>query len=180
MGIQIEDGTGTGRKLSIDLRNRGEVNAQVADRIHYVSKLDAEAYSFANATYNYAAGDTVLLLRNDNPEKDFYLTRMWLQGDTATEIVAHCPTLPFTPTGTDITGSNGNRGSGRTALATCIQNETQNTQGDVLWRGAIVANGASLDIYLQDAVILGYHNSLGIDYVTDGGATRATLWGYFE
>lgn len=176
----IEDGTGTGRKLEVDIRNRAEVNAQAGDKIYYISRLDSEAYSFSNATYNYDAGDTILLVRNDNPDKDFYITRMWLQGDTATEVVMHCPTASFTPTGTAVTGSNGHRGSGRTAQATSIADETGNTQGDVLWRGAITANGASLDIQLQDAVILGYHNSVGIDYVTDGAAARVTIWGYFE
>lgn len=180
MGIQIEDGKGKGYSWSISSDNRGQVNANIDNRIYYFSRDLGNAYSWSNISYDYDAGDTILLVRNDDTDYGLVITKIYINGSTATEVVIHSPTTTFTPTGTAVTGINLNRTSGKLALATAKADETGNTQGYVIWRGYITANAQPLELDLYDAIILGYANSIGVDFVTDGTAARVTIIGFFD
>ena len=140
-----------------------------------------DSYSWANVTYDYAAADTILLVQNTSTTQTMHIDFFYIQGSTATEIVIHCPTIAFVPTGTAVTGTNMNRTSGKTASSIAKANETQNTQGAVIFRGAIAA--APSDPYviaMGGALILGYGQSVGVDFVTDGTAARITMIGHFS
>lgn len=180
MGFQIEDAKGTGSGLSISIDNRARVNSKTSDKIYYVSRDDEDAYSWSNVSYDYSAGDTILLVRNDNADKSLIINKIYINGSTATEVVIHSPTATFTIAGTTVTGNNLNRKSGKVALATAKANETGNTQGVVIWRGYIETGVAPLLLDLDDSIILGYDQSIGVDFVTDGTAARVNIIGYFD
>lgn len=179
MGFQIEDGKGTGNLAEVNELNQLETHAITESELVSESE-EGNGYSWSNVSYDYAAGDTILLVRNDSSSLNLHIDHIWVQGSTATEVVYHCPTLPFTPTGTAVTGVNLNRISGNIAPATAKANETANTQGAVVFRGAIA--GASSDPYevnLGGAIVLGNGQSIGVDFVTDGTACRVTIIGHF-
>lgn len=141
---------------------------------------NGESYSWSNVSYDYAAADTILLVRNDSITQMLHIDHIYLHGSTATEVVIHSPTAAFTIAGTAVTGTNLNRTSGKTASATAKANETGNVQGAVLWRGWIA--GAGLDSRLIDvggAIILGNGQSVGVDYVTDGSTANITIIGHY-
>jgi hypothetical protein len=176
----IEDGTGKGYSAQVDDQNL--LNTRAVTKTELVSQSEIGlAYSWSNISYSYTAGDTILLIRNDNPLLDLFIDNIFIQGAVATEVVIHCPTIVFTPTGTTVTGINMNRKSGTTSLSTAKANETANTQGDVVFRGAIAA--APADPYLialGGALILGNGQSVGVDYTTIGAAARVTIIGHFS
>lgn len=179
MGLQIEDGKGKGYIAEVDEYNRLATLAVTETELISESE-DGNAYSWSNISYDYAAADTILLVRSDSPTAVLHIDHIYLHGSTATEVVIHSPTATFTPAGTAVTGVNLNRTSGKVALATAKANETGNVQGAVLWRGAIAGAGVdSVMIDIGSAIVLGNEQSIGVDYVTDGTAARVTIIGHY-
>ena len=180
MGLVIEDGIGTGYTAIVDATNLLGVRAVIETELVEASEM-GDSYSWSNVSYDYAAADTILLVQNTSTTQTMHIDFMYIQGSTATEVVIHCPTIAFVPTGTAVTGTNMNRTSGKTAVAIAKANETQNTQGAVIFRGAIAA--APSDPYviaMGGALTLGYGQSVGVDFVTDGSAARVTIIGHFS
>lgn len=179
MGFQIEDGKGTGNLAEVNVKNLLQTHAVTETELVEEAE-NGNAYSWSNVSYDYAAGDTILLVRNESSTEKLHIDRMRIHGSTATEIVIHCPTVAFTPTGTAVTGVNLNRISGKTASATAKANETQNTQGDVIMRAAIAGSATNSERFdIGEAVILGNGQSIGVDFVSDGSACRVTILGHF-
>lgn len=180
MGISLEDGKGTGFLASVDVNNMLNVKAVTESEMLF-SIENGDGYSWTNATYDYSAADTILLVRNDSSSQNLIIDRIIMSSDTATYVTIHCPTVAFTGAGTVVTGVNLNRTSGKTALASAWANETGNTQGVVIQRPSIaVANtDYSIDI-AEGGIVLGNGQSLGVDYITNGAACRVTIYGYFE
>lgn len=179
MGLTLEDGKGMGNIAEVDNNNRLQVFA-VTQTEGTNAAEDGDSYSWANATYDYAAADTILLVRNDSSTYDLHIDKIYISGDTATAVTVHCPTAAFTIAGTAVTGTNMNRKSGRVAPATAKANETGNTQGAIIFRGVIVANAAPYVLELDGSIVLGTGHSIGVDYVSDGGAARVVIFGHFS
>lgn len=180
IGIVIDDGTGAGNVASVDATHLLGVRAVTETELVEASEL-GDSYSWSNVSYDYAAADTILLIQNTSITQTLMIDFFYIQGSTATEVVVHCPTIAFVPAGTAVTGTNMNRTSGKSASAIAKANETNNTQGAIVFRGAIAA--APSDPYviaLGGSLILGYGQSVGVDYVTDGTACRVTIIGHFS
>lgn len=180
IGITIDDGTGTGNVAMVDATNLLGVRAVTETELVEGAER-GDAYSWSNVSYDYAAADTILLLQNTSITQNLMVDFFYIQGSTATEVVIHCPIVAFVPAGTAVTGTNMNRTSGKSASAIAKANETANTQGVVIFRGAIAA--APSDPYviaLGGALILGYGQSVGVDFVTDGAAARITIIGHYS
>lgn len=180
MGVTIDDGTGAGNVAIVDATNLLGVRAVIETELVEASEM-GDAYSWSNVSYDYAAADTILLVQNTSVIQNMRIDSFYIQGSTATEIVIHCPTVTFVPAGTAVTGTNMNRTSGKAASAVAKANETNNTQGVVIFRGAIAA--APSDPYVIDlggTLILGYGQSVGVDFVSDGSACRVTIIGHFS
>ena len=78
-----------------------------------------------------------------------------------------------------MTGVNHNRRSGATAGACARADETGNTQGNIITQSVFLATtGMTFD--LRGSVILGNGSTIGVDYVTDGGAAIVTITGFFD
>lgn len=178
MGIHFLDGKGRGYLAEVDSDNRVRVSARSQEEIEVVSETDGQAFTWTNLTYNYTGADTILLVKNTG-DTPLHILSIECSGDTATEVIVHVPTTEVTPTGTAVTGFNLNLGSGNVAEATAIADETNNTQGDIVYSQRMLASTV-LPIMLHGAVILTKNKSIGVDFVTVGAACNVTIMGYFE
>lgn len=179
--MKIDDGTGKNYSQKVDEYNRALVLATVEQEFKFISEKTGEAFIWTNETYDYAAADTVLLVRNDLTNKNLHIWKIKLHGDTETEVEIHIPTAAFTIAGTAVVGEALNRVLDKNAAsyATAKANETGNTQGDVIERVRIKAD-TDLPIEFAGAVILDADKSIGVDYVTDGGEAHVSIWGYYK
>lgn len=176
MGLQIESGSGNGQQVSVT-RNRLDVASKTNGRATYVSKEDGQCFFWGHA-YDYDAGDTILWISNTSTTKNLNIEKVNIASDTATQYTVHSPAYT-TPAGTEVTGVNGNRTSGNSADAECYGDETNNTQANVLKQGILGANGEK-GCPVDGKLILGYHDTLAIDFVTAGGLGSASISAYFE
>ena len=175
----IEDGL-TGKTVEVDSSNRLKVKAVIEDE--FVSAIEnGEGYVWTNATYDYDASDTILLVKNDNSKMNLLIKRIVMSSDAATYATIHSPTAAFTATGTTVTGVNLNLTSGKIAVASSWADESGNVQGKVFRRPAMpVANTDYTVDFGEGVVILGNGQSIGVDYITTGTACRVSIYGYFD
>jgi hypothetical protein len=176
MGLQIEDGGGSGNLVRVD-DFRLAVTARTNPWFAYVSRDTEDSYTWTH-TYDYDANDTILLLSNSSTTKNLHIHFIAIGSDTSTEFALHCPAYP-TLAGTAITGININRTSGKAADVECYGDETGNTRANVLIYGMVMANTNSL-LPIEGSIILGYHDCIAIDLVTAGAKGNAMIAGYFE
>lgn len=166
-------------KLEITSDGRAKVDAR--SEFQRISDEKGEAFIWTNETYDYAAGDTILLVRNDHATKNLYVEKIKLHGDTETEVEIHIPTAAFTIAGTAVVGEALNRLLDKDAstYATAKADETGNTQGDVIERVRIKAD-TDYKIDFGGAVKLKSNQSIGVDFVTVGTEAHVSIWGYYK
>jgi len=180
MTFQIEDGKGNGYKAEVNVDKQLVTFSISETEFEFISKEKGQAYSWASGTYDPAAGDTILLIKNTSSTKKLHIDLIILSTDTDTRVVIHAPTTEVTPTGTAITGTNLNLTSSNAADATAIRDETDNSQGNVIWSAEIFAASGPHEVDMAGALILGTNDSIGVDYVADVGACDVTIMGHFQ
>ncbi|KKM61545.1 hypothetical protein LCGC14_1530680 [marine sediment metagenome] len=156
--------------------------AMVESEFEYISETTGEAFIWTIETYNYDAADTILSVRNIHATKKLHIEKVFLHGDTETEVEIHVPTSDYTPTGTAVVGQglNRSRDVDASAYATAIADETgQATQGDVVERRRIKAD-TDMQVNFDGAFILANKQAIAIDYVTVGGEAHISIWGFFK
>lgn len=163
----------------LSINSEGSAKVDVRSEMQRVSQDEGNSYIWTNETYDYTAADTILLVRNDHSTKNLYIDKIYLYGDTATEVEIHVPTVAFTIAGTAVVGEPLNRTTDRTAQATAKANETGNTQGDVIERVRLNAI-TEMELDFHGSIVLGYEQSIGIDFVTNGAVAHVSIWGYFK
>ena len=178
--ITIRD-PNTGKAVSVTSLSELKVIASVEEEFKRISEESGEAFVWHNATYDYIAADTVLLVQNVHASKKLHIWKIHLHGDTETEVQIHVPTVSFTIAGTAVVGQGLNRALDKdaTAYATAKANETGNTQGDIVVRRRIKADTDD-DVDFEGALILGTNQSVGVDYVTEGAEAHVDIWGYYK
>jgi len=127
----IRDGSGKGYLAHVTSENKLRTYATTESEISYESETNKRAYTWSNVSYDYAAGDTILLVKNTSSTLNLLIDKIMASGDTATTFTVHCPTCN-TPTGTAVTGVNMNRTSSGVADATAKANESTNSQSNIL------------------------------------------------
>jgi len=179
MAEMIRDGVGKGYLAKVTNENKLLAYCTTESEASYESETNHRCYSWTNASaYAAGAADTVLLLKNTSSTLNLIIQDFYVQSSAATEFVIHSPTCD-TPTGTTIAGINLNRTSSLAADATCIQDETTNTQANVIYRGYVAANVAPFQMPEQGIIILGNNNCIAIDFM-DAATARCTIIGYFH
>jgi len=149
----------------------------IESEISHMSEVYGDAYTWT-ASYNAGAADTILWLRNDHTSKNLILTNIVVGNSTTrTEFIIHSP-VNAAPAGTTVVGINLNRGSGKAALATCVRDETNNTQANVITHGKLYGNTVNLPV--DGAFILGYLDCIAVDFVAASTIAQATFRGYFH
>ena len=175
----IEDGTGKGFRAQVDSQSRLRTHAVAESDLHAISE-DGDAYSWSSGTYDPGAADTILLVKNTG-NTPLHIEGIWLTTDVDTRVVIHIPTSEVTPTSaTTPVGTNLNTSSSNVAEATAKQNETNNTQGAIVWAGEIYAASGPFYVDFQGSVILAKNVSIGVDYVADVAACDVTIIGFYE
>ena len=156
--------------------------AMVETEFEYISEHTGEAFIWTIETYNYDAADTILSVRNIHATKQLHIEKIFLHGDTETEVEIHVPTSDYTPTGTAVVGEGVNRkfDVDATAFATAIADEVgQATQGDVIDRRRIKVD-TDMEVNFNGALILPNKKAIAVDYVTVGGEAHISIWGFFK
>ena len=156
--------------------------AMIETEFEYISEHTGEAFIWTIETYNYAAADTILSVKNIHATKHLHIEKIFLHGDTQTEVEIHVVSAAFTPTGTAVVGEGLNRTKDldATAYATAIADETgASSQGDVVERRRIKAD-IDMEVNFNGALILNTNKAVAIDYVTVGGEAHVSIWGFFK
>ena len=181
MAIILQDGTGSSRTVGVSpTGNRLNVSARSDARAYYISRDDGQAYVWAPPTYNGAAADTVLLVKN-NGVIPLYIHRIYISSDVDTRWVIHLPTTNVTVAGAaTIVGVNLNTGSNNVADAVAEQAETGNSQGNIIWSGETQATSSPQQIDFSDSLALHKNKSIGIDIVGEPAVVDVSIIGFFD
>jgi len=175
MGFQIEDGTGGGYQVKVRSDNMLLAYTIAESALHYRA-TQGRAFIWQNATYDYAAADTILWLKNTASDEEILLDTIYLWSDTATEATIHFPS-GSTGAGTAVIANSFNRVSGKTANYEAFGDETGNTQGDIFLRVMLQA-AVGQTIQLRESLILGNNDEVAVDFVTDGAACSVAFVGF--
>jgi hypothetical protein len=176
---RIDDGAGVNPPMRTTEDGQGEVMAVTESEFEYYSDVKGDAYTWNFLTYDPAAGDTIGLIKNTSESKELHIDSIIMSSDVETVITIHLPTTEVTPTGTAVTGVNLNTRSVKIAPATAITDETNNTQGDIIFQTEIQAAGEPFVKNYEGALIIGQNRSIGLDLVADAGAFNLTIEGHF-
>ena len=180
MGLQIEDGTGSGKQAKVDDQNRIATIATVTPRISSVSMNHGEAYVWT-AYVDWGADKNALWLRNDSNSMRLFIDRISVT-PAAAAVVEVWVGNGNTVGGTVVTGVNLNRASGKTADATCRHTNTNVDAGagmTLLLTDHIPATTIS-HIEFYGALVMGVNREIALNIVTDVGATAVNIFGYFH
>ncbi len=178
MGFIIDDGMGSGTKAQVSDDNMLRTYAKTESEISHESENHGRAFTWSNVTYDPAAGDTILLIKNTSPTLGLIIQHFSIGSDVNTVATIHSPTCAI-PTGTAVTGVNLNRQSGKTAEATAICDETTNSQANVMHNVYVLAN-TSTPINTEGSLILGLNDCVAVDFVADVGACYVSIKGYYH
>jgi len=175
----IEDALGYNPSGRTDEDGLFKTVAVTETEFEYYSDVKGDAYSWNFLTYDSAAGDTIGLIKNTSDSKELHIDSITISSDTETVFTIHLPTTEVTPTGTSVTGVNLNTRSVKVAPATAITDETNNTQGTIIFQTEIQAAGAPYEKLYSGALIIGQNKSIAIDIVADIAAFNLTIEGHF-
>ncbi len=180
MGIQIVDGKGTGG--SVEIRNQKMVTLASQFSPLAWATLEGRAYSFKNVTFDPDAADTIILLKNIHPTKNFHICDLALSCDAVTQWEAHIITAVFTQAGTlAITPVNLNSNFGNNSSIDAFGDETANTQGSLVHPHFVttIAN-TSIQYNYNGALVIGPGHAFAVDSVLASTAAHVSVTGYQE
>lgn len=173
----VEDGQGSGQKQGVDSEFRGKTAATTKTALDYWAGK-GRAYSWNSLDIDIDAADTLLLVKNDS-SASLYIDYMIISaGNVATRYEVHIPAAEVTVTGTVVVGFNLNTGSSNVATATAASDETNNTQGTIIYDISLLPTTTL--VVLTTGLILSEDKSVGIDQVTESTAGNVTIYGHYE
>lgn len=176
--ITIEDGHGTGYKMKVDKDGRADVLAVVEGEIEFESEKRGNAYAWSTTGYVSAAGDTILAVKS-NSDMELYITDIFVSLTEDGEVTVHVPDQDVTMAGTAITGFNFNKKSGNAAESDARQDETGNTQGNIIY-ASVLKSSSPMNVELRSALILGRNDTIAVDVANAQTKANVTIWGYFK
>ena len=175
--MDIMDGQGSGSKLGVNKEHQALVKGVIESELAAASRK-GDAFSWQNATYDYDAADTILLVANESSDRELVIDKLIIGSDTATVCTIHAPAYP-TLAGTTVTGQNLNRNSNKIAEASAICDETGNTQANVLASQYLLALTPHV-VELEGSLILAEHDCVAVDFVTAGTAGYVCVIGHYR
>jgi len=155
MGLQIEDGKGSGRTAGVDSDNRLSVNAIIQSTEHHANHIGGKAFSVIFNATPTGAGDCFLYIKNTS-EDDMTIEGfgLWLVANEYIDVKINDIGTPVG--GTDITPVNLNSSSGTTAIGT-FQNGNDITGlsgGKTIYRKYHASSSGSADYNFEQDIIL--------------------------
>lgn len=177
--LQGTDPTGSGvNEQKVDSGGRALAFAVVEDELEHKSEKEGLAFNWSSGTVDVDDTDTVLLVKNTSAKNLHVESISIANGSGASEYTIHLPTTEVTVTGATVTGTNLNTGSSNVADAQAASDETNNTQGDIVFTRFLAVNSnASIN---TRGLILGKNKSVAIDVVADVAESAVTIRGFYE
>ena len=192
----INDGTGGGYAVGVTEENRLDVNACMGTRLYYASRVHGDSYTWTTVSADLGAGVASIFLTNNSTTQNLFIEKMYLWADVVTQFKIWSPATYTAQDGTAITGLNLNRASANAADATCTANESNNAfaaaqtictirntryvRAQAADTVGVAAPGEGQWVEFDGALILGYHNAVGVELVADTAAIEATIIGHFH
>lgn len=170
--IQGTDPKGAGIQEQKVNANGEALVAAVAESLFERSSEDGKSYNWSSGIINIDAADTVLLLKNTSDIPLHVESITINNGSTASQYQVHLPTTEVTPTGTTVSPTNLNTGKSDVADATSRSDETNNSQGALIFTPMLAAD--ENETINTVGLILAKNKSVGIDVVettTEAGVT---------
>lgn len=177
MRLQGTDPSGSGINEQKINDNGEALAAAVVESLFERSSEDGKSYNWSSGIIDIDTTDTVLLLKNtsDIPLHVESIT-IW-NGSVASEYQIHLPTTEVTPTGTAVSGTNLNTGKADVADASAKSDETDNSQGIILFT-PMLAVDANLTINTV-GLILAKNKSVAIDVVAETSESGVTIRAHY-
>ncbi len=143
-------------------------------------------WAMGNASANIDTGDTIIMVRNDNESRPFYIQAIGAGTEDKGEVVVHRVTAAYTAAGTAIVPVNMRAGfKTQVSELTCFGDESGNTQGDIIAKFGLSSvttdeNRDSRELVFDGGLILDPGQALGLDIVGEPELVHGYIWGYFE
>jgi hypothetical protein len=165
MGLQIEDGKGSGRSCSVSTVNRLNVSAKTNPRIFYSSRDDGLAFNLISTDSGATAGEYIFYIKNSSATRNLFVKH--IEFHSANAAVWKVWEVTGTASGTTITSSNLNLSSGQVAEAVGVGDGaiTGLTTVKQIGTHRNDANGEGEMTY-DDALILGTGKAIAVEYDT--------------
>lgn len=173
---QIEDGKGTGNRAQVNSANQLVVKA-VAETLFESASENGQTYNWSSDLVDIDANDTVLLVKNTSDIALHIESISIANGSVASEYTVHLPTTEVTVTGTTVTGTNLNTASSNVADATAASDETNNTQGNVVFTRFMAVD--TNEKITTAGLILGKNKSVAVDVVADTAESAVTIRAHY-
>lgn len=175
--IMIEDGKGTGIKQQVNAENQAVVRAITETLFEQESSENGNSYNWSSGIIDIDTTDTVFLLKNTSDDNLHIESISIWNGSVASQYTVHLPTTEVTVTGTTVTGTNLNTASANVADASAASDETNNSQGNLIFDPMIAVDD---NITLNTVgLILGKNKSVAIDVVAETTESGVTIRAHY-
>lgn len=185
MGFQIQDGTGSSKKVKVNSNNRIETESVTTSSLSTTSKQDGNAYTVGTdgvLNFNFTSGvDNAILYCKNNEDVDLFVDVCVVSQDVAGiyKYIKNPTTGTLIDSGTSTTPVNFNFGSSNVADLDVIK---LNASGQTFTDGTVITysrNPAGLQpLDFLGTVVVPKGSSFGITYdpVTSGAVTISTFF----
>lgn len=185
MGFQIQDGTGSSKKVKVNSNNRIETESVITTSLSTTSKQDGNAYTVGTdgvLNFNFTSGvDNAILYCKNNEDVDLFVDVCVVSQDVAGiyKYIKNPTTGTLIDSGTSTTPVNFNFGSSNVADLDVIK---LNASGQTFTDGTVITysrNPAGLQpLDFLGTVVVPKGSSFGITYdpVTSGAVTISTFF----
>lgn len=163
--MKIQDGRGRGLWASVSAAFRLNVSAKSNPRTFYISRDDGRSYSLNSVVTSAVAGNIVAYLKNTSSTRNLYVKQ--IHGSSLNAAMFKAWIVTGTSSGTTITPTNLNLGSGLAAEATAAGDAvvTNLTLGNLVETTRVSASSHDA-MELEDALILTPDTAIGVEYDT--------------
>lgn len=157
------------------------VKASTETEFEHVSEDEGLSFAWSVVALDIGAAGTILLVQNDDSDKNLHINRVSFSSDLATELDIHLTDeAVLTPAGTAVVGVCLNRAAPKVAEAIAKSNETNNVQGNIIWANRILADTV-VTVDFGGAVILRKGQSVAVDITTASTSLiNCNIMGYYD
>ena len=151
--------------------------AAVTETLFESSSEKGKSFNWSSGIIDIDIGDTVLLVKNTS-DIPLHIESITINnGSVASQYQIHLPTTEVTPTGTTVTGTNLNTGRAEVADALAKSDETDNTQGPIIFHPMLgVDDDKTVDTV---GLILAKNKSVAIDVVSETSESGVTIRAHY-
>lgn len=169
MGVQLLDGTGSGRLAKVDERNRLHTEAVATSPLENQSEINGTA-AFFNSTYSATGGQEVIYIQNTEASDKLHIQRLVISSSAASLFTFFEVTSTTAAGGTALTPINPNLGSAVTKNENSFGNAsvTGSLSGTTLLAGSIGVALIDYPYEFDAAVILGNLDAVALTLTTTG------------